>query len=130
MDPHNAPPNPAVIGRRRESRLRVRLPARLITLEGTVTALMADISEHGAHLCGDLPAVRRGADVVLQWAGGEAFGAVVWIGQRQWGVQFHDPLSTEEIRKARTIDAREGIRDAREDVRQTARAFVQGRARL
>lgn len=118
------------IGRRREGRLRVRLGARLIGLDGTGRAVLADISSHGARLIGEAPFLRQGAEVVLQWCGLEAFGQVVWQEAGQCGVSFYDPVPQAELFATREVDNRERLPSDNESVRRVARAFVQGRTRI
>jgi hypothetical protein len=125
-----APATGCTTGRRREARLRVRLAARYISLDGSRNTILADISEHGARMHGPLPGGRPGAEVILQWPGGELFGTVVWIAPDQWGMAFYDPLTPAEIQRARLIDERHRLPDDRERVRQSAQAFVQGKVRL
>lgn len=79
-------------GRRRHSRLRVCLPARLITLDGTLPATLLDLSVRGARLGIAAPELRPGAQAVLTWAGFEAFCAVAWTRGAQCGLDFELPL--------------------------------------
>ncbi|MEO5706475.1 MAG: PilZ domain-containing protein [Alteraurantiacibacter sp.] len=88
-----AAPIPATIHRRRDSRLRIRLsiPAQVLTLDGQRSASLLDLSQSGAHLGVKSP-MRRGQDVMLWWLGFEAFGRVVWASDNEVGVEFHEPL--------------------------------------
>jgi len=120
----------ASIGRRREARLRVQLGARLITLDGTASAVMADISGTGARLhAAGLP-LRPGEEAVLQWCGREAFGVVVWAEGGQCGMCFYDQIAGPDLAEIRRINDRRGEPTAAEAVRDAARAFVQGQVRL
>lgn len=80
------------IGRRRDSRLRVGVPAQLITLHGQFTASLCDLSQSGAHIRakGDL---FRGEDAVLLWLGFEAFGKIVWASNGEGGLEFDEMLA-------------------------------------
>ena len=74
------------IGRRRDARLRLGVPAQLITLHGQYSASLCDLSQSGAHVRakGDL---FRGEDAVLQWLGFEAFGKLVWAANGEGGLE-------------------------------------------
>jgi len=80
-----------IIGRRRDSRLRVGVPAQIITLHGQFTASLADLSQSGAHIRtrGELV---RGEELVVTWLGFEAFGTVVWAAPGEVGLEFDEPL--------------------------------------
>lgn len=80
-----------MIGRRRDSRLRVGVPAQIITLHGQFSASLADLSQSGAHIRtrGDLV---RGEELVVTWLGFEAFGSVVWAVAGEAGLEFDEPL--------------------------------------
>ena len=80
-----------VIGRRRDSRLRVGVPAQIITLHSQFTASLADLSQSGAHVrtAGKLT---RGEELVITWLGFEAFGTVVWAALGEAGLEFDEPL--------------------------------------
>jgi len=118
------------IGRRREARLRVALNGRVISLDGSVATVLADISEHGARMAIGGERLRPGAEAVLQWDGGEAFGVVVWCAREQCGLRFYDPLPPETITALRRVDDARRAGRSGDEVRAAARAFVQGRAPL
>lgn len=81
-----------MIGRRRNSRLRLGVPAQLITLHGQFTASLADLSQSGAHLRSRGELV-RGEELVVTWLGFEAFGTVVWAVNGEAGLEFDEPLA-------------------------------------
>jgi hypothetical protein len=120
----------ATIGRRQEARLRVRLDARLITLDGSCRAVLADISTHGARIATGTCTLRAGQEAVLNWNRGEAFGMVVWSADGQCGLRFYDPLDQRTVLAARQLDEHSHLPDDRELVRRSAQSFVQGRGRL
>lgn len=80
------------IGRRRDARLRLGVPAQLITLHGQFSANLCDLSQSGAHVRakGDL---FRGEDAVLLWLGFEAFGKIVWVDNGEGGLEFDEMLA-------------------------------------
>ncbi len=81
-----------IVGRRRDSRLRLSVPAQLITLSGQFNASLCDLSQSGAHLQsrGQLSC---GEDAVLTWLGFEAFGRIVWAGEGEAGMEFDELLA-------------------------------------
>ena len=82
---------PLHIGRRRDSRLRVTVPARLITLTGHHKVALRDISQTGAKL--SVPEqVRAGDDGVLEWLDFETFGSIIWTGGGFAGIAFDEEL--------------------------------------
>lgn len=80
-----------MIGRRRDSRLRVGVPAQLITLHGQTTASLADLSQSGAHIRSKGKLV-RGDQAVVTWLGFEAFGTIVWAASGEGGLEFDELL--------------------------------------
>ena len=110
-------------GRRRHSRLRVCLPARLITLDGTLTVTLLDLSFRGAKVVGNAPSLKRGASAVLTWGAFEAFCPLAWIDGDLCGPDFDAPL------KPRVLIATRDLADAspRVDARRVAaRDWVSG----
>lgn len=81
-----------MVGRRRDSRLRLGVPAQLITLTGQCGASLCDLSQSGAHLRANGTLV-RGEDAVLSWLGFEAFGQIVWAGDGEAGMEFDELLT-------------------------------------
>ena len=61
------------IGRRGRNRLRARLSAKIVTLEGTRNTVLLDLSQTGARFRASDGMV-SGQQAVLSWAGFEAFG--------------------------------------------------------
>lgn len=106
-------------GRRRHSRLRVCLPARLITLDGTLAATLLDLSFRGAKVALGRCDLRCGDNAVLTWSTFEAFCTVAWVKDDACGLDFDVPLrpnlliATRDLADAtRKVDAR---RTAAED---------------
>jgi hypothetical protein len=97
---------PLHVGRRRDSRLRLSMPARLITLAGTHKVSLRDISQTGAKLV--IPEeIHEGNDGVLEWLKFEAFGTIVWAHDEQAGMVFDEPLPAEVLLATRqTFDSR------------------------
>ncbi|MBC2667362.1 PilZ domain-containing protein [Novosphingobium flavum] len=116
----------AMIGRRRDARLRVRLEARLITLDGTARAVLADVSSGGARVIGRNFALRERQEAVLQWGDREAFGVIIWHDAHQCGLSFFDPLDQRAIMATRRLDERSRLPGDHELLRRSAQTFVQG----
>ena len=79
-------------GRRRHSRLRLCLPARLITLDGTLPATLLDLSFRGAKVLASFAGLRPGSNAVLTWCEFEAFCKVAWLKDDLFGLDFDVPL--------------------------------------
>lgn len=90
-------------GRRRHSRLRVHLPARLITLHGTLSATLLDVSFRGAKIALGQEDLRPGASAVLTWAGFEAFCTIAWARSGLCGLDFDTPLKPRELIATRDL---------------------------
>jgi hypothetical protein len=117
----------ASAGRRRHSRLRVHLPARLITLEGTLHATLLDLSFRGGKVVLATDILRRGASAVLSWGSFEAFCTVAWTRGQSCGLDFETPL------KPQVLIATRELADATPRVdsnRVAARSWVTGGLRL
>jgi hypothetical protein len=118
-------------GRRGRSRLRTSLPARLITLIDNHPVVLLNISLTGARVMlreNILPPPAVGAQVVLQWDSGEAFGNVLRIARGDIGIAFDEPVSPEMLVATRELHddlARRGGLISL--LREEARIFVQGR---
>tara|TARA_A100001391_G_scaffold130111_2_gene89368 strand:+ start:12132 stop:12515 length:384 start_codon:yes stop_codon:yes gene_type:complete len=96
---------PLNVGRRHDSRLRLSVPGRLITLTGTHKVSLRDISLTGAKLI--VPNdIQQGHDGVLEWLDFEAFGKIVWLHDQQAGMAFDDPLPVKDLLATReTFDS-------------------------
>lgn len=116
-------------GKRLANRLRTRLPARLITLDGERRVVLQDLSCTGAGIIRpDLP--RDCGQAVLQWYGYEAFGTIRWLTGRHCGIEFDTPIPEAWVIATRSHDARERLPDERELSRRRARDWVAGVVRI
>lgn len=117
------------IGRRGESRLRVRLPARLISLGATDNVILNDLSVNGARVSIN-KRLSRGERVILQWGKFEAFGQVGWVSSTHCGLVLIDPLPPSVLTRTRELS--DDFAHQRSDMieRQAAQAFVRGVIRL
>lgn len=109
-------------GRRRHSRLRAQLPARLMTLTDTYQGMLFDLSFYGARVALE-GHIRPGSEAVLCWAGFEVFANVAWCADGFCGLEFEEPLAGQVLIATRDLfDASPRI----DQTRQAARTFVQG----
>lgn len=95
-------------GKRKAGRLRLRLPAQAISHRGTVRVVLCDLSEGGAKVFTGAELV-CGRDLVLQWDGREAFGAIIWQRDGFYGIQFDEPMSGPALVEIRHLQDRQGM---------------------
>lgn len=108
------------IGRRRDSRLRLQIPARLETIHGTSRVMLIDLSQSGGQIMTD-EKLLCGQDAVLCWQQFEAFGQIIWSTPTQAGLEFVELLLPATViatrdqadRDTRKLDKREAIDAAR-----------------
>ena len=124
-DMSNSPPRLSRTGRRSQSRLRVRLPARLTTVSEIQNAMLLDLNMYGAKLALNHP-VKIGAEAVVEWSEFEAFGLVNWVRGSQCGLEFIDPIPAKVLIATRDIDDVEHVHRDSDLVRKVARSFVSG----
>jgi hypothetical protein len=119
----------STIGKRAESRLRVRLPARLEALDFNLSTILCDLSRYGARIeHAGMPL--KCCDVVLKWHDFEAFGRIMWSHSGETGIGFYDPVHQNWLIATRDLDGREHIKDNRESVRRHAQEWVKGQSRI
>jgi len=113
--------------RRRDARLRIRqgLPALLVTLDGQVSATLLDLSQSGMQLYSAHP-LRRGHDLIIWWLGFEAFGEVVWTGESEAGVEFHELLPPVVLLHTRDQIDQGQARNSTQSAYDHARAWYHG----
>lgn len=94
-----------VTGRRCASRLRLMVPASLVTLDGRWKVHLADISQTGARFRLDEGRpISPGSEALISWLGREAFGDVVWCAGGYAGMVFEEQLPLDVL-----LDTREKI---------------------
>ena len=89
----------STFGRRRSPRLRLGMPARLVTLEGSFPVVLENRSEGGAKIT--LPAAAEFTVCVLRWMDYHGFADVVWREDLAVGLQFDQPISLEMLEATR-----------------------------
>ena len=120
---------PSTLGRRSRSRLRLRVPGHVLTTAGRQNAVLADISLEGAHLVvTQTPKV--GNDCFLSWDGHEHFATIVWARGQECGVAFEEPLSKQDLDRARSLADTSFSEILEQGSRASARAWVAGTAKL
>jgi hypothetical protein len=130
MGPRNVETTQPLLGRRRESRLRAKLQARLIGRDGTTRVMLADLSRRGARVDAPALAIRPGQDAVLEWDRFEAFGTVVWNDGAQIGLNFEEPLPSQILIVSRALEDARMLPAETQVLRDAARLFVQGRRKV
>ncbi|WP_191229163.1 PilZ domain-containing protein [Aurantiacibacter xanthus] len=116
---------PLNAGRRRDSRLRLSVPGRLITLTDTHKISLRDISQSGAKLV--LPEqVQQGEDGVLEWLDFEAFGTIVWTHKGLAGMAFDEPLPTAVLLATREKFDSRAFKSHEEEAREQAADWYLG----
>jgi hypothetical protein len=79
------------IGRRSHGRLRLYLPAQMVTIHGRQHVQLQNLSRGGLKVCWSDP-VRVGSWVVIVWTHYELFGSVIWSQNLCGGVELEVPL--------------------------------------
>jgi hypothetical protein len=113
------------IGRRRDSRLKATLDARLVTVSGSHTLLICDLSMSGARLSSK-HRLRQGAQAVLSWLDFEAFGAIVWTNDGVSGMEFDQLLDPSVLIATRNLVDFGLVPTDESHARQQARAWSEG----
>lgn len=116
-------------GKRGQARLRVRLPAKLITLDGEFRLVLCDLSTGGARV-GKTGLMLSGGQAVLLWDRFEAFCTIAWCRSGLVGVRFEDPIPKEWIIATRELDSMARLPDEQELRRLEAREWVMGQVRI
>ncbi len=122
-DLQHAGPRPT--GRRRDSRLRLAIPARLETIHGTYPAALLDLSQSGAHIRVDEP-LGKGVDAILFWLQFEAFAGVVWSTPTHAGLEFDELIAPAVLLDTRDLAERNTRDEDRRDAFEAARAWYHG----
>jgi hypothetical protein len=107
--------------RRGKARLRVGIPADLLTVHGRSRVTLLDLSETGARLRYHGHAI---GDGVLEWLAYEAFGAVVRCAGDEIGLRFDEPIAQDCV-----LDTREllpSLLQGEDEVTSFAREWVGG----
>ena len=91
---------PTPVGRREAARLRLSIPARLVTLYDTRRCILVNLSRTGAQVGLQSP-LKHSEGVFLQVAGIDQFGSIVRRIVRQNGgingLEFESPLTDDQV---------------------------------
>lgn len=116
------PPLPR--GRRGHPRLRLQLPAQLITLDGRGPAIVENVSATGAGIRTRM-ALRPGASCILRLPGLELLADIAWCAGDRCGMMLERELSQQELLAMRNFDPRVLPTD-QDTSKDWARNFVNG----
>jgi len=109
--------------RRAYARLRLGVPARLLTLDGQQWVTLVDLSQSGARVV--LDASGRISGGLLRWLGFEAFGDPAWQVGDELALHFDEPIEPAwlfETRRRAPVEL-----DYELNARRAADDFVSGR---
>lgn len=120
----SADTTPLVRGQRGHARVRIGVPARLVTMNGTSSCVLIDVSQSGARVCAAEPP-RVGATVIVERISPELFGTVEWQRGDKFGVRFDTMLTLDDVVQLRQLGDLEPQR-ARTDLYAHARRWVTG----
>ncbi|MEM1196976.1 MAG: PilZ domain-containing protein [Pseudomonadota bacterium] len=112
------------VGRRRAARLRLSIPARLITVSETRRCVLLDVSRNGAQI-GLRKPLEEGEAGLLQFSRFETFGCAVHQDRGLNGLEFDVELSDADVLEIRGY-AENYAADKRADLMNEARAWVMG----
>ncbi|MEO0590225.1 MAG: PilZ domain-containing protein [Pseudomonadota bacterium] len=112
------------VGRRAAPRLRLSIPARLVTISETRRCVLLDVSRNGAQISLPKP-LGVGEAGFLRFANTEVFVSVIRDGTGLNGVEFDVPLTDKDVLAIRHY-AEVYQSDERNALREEARAWVMG----
>jgi hypothetical protein len=108
--------------RRRKARLRVGIPATLVTLDGRQDISLVDLSETGARV--KVENAETIGNGVLHWLGFEAFGSIVWRRGQTVGIHFDSPIDSDWVLTTREWLPK--LPSSKEELKRFARDWVNG----
>ena len=112
------------VGRRVAPRLRLSIPARLVTTTGIRSCILIDISRSGAQISLAKP-LPEGEAGLLRFAHFEVFACIIRTGPGLNGVEFDYALSNEDVLATRQF-AEDYDAGNRAELMAEARAWVTG----
>ena len=114
------------VGRRSAARLRLSIPARLVTVCETRRCVLLNVSRTGAQI-GLAKPLAVGDAGFLRFAGLEVFGSVIRAGKGLNGLEFDQEMTDEDVLATREYAERYEA-DERRALMEEARAWVTGSA--
>jgi hypothetical protein len=112
------------IPRRAHPRLRLGIPARLLTLDGQQWVTLVDLSQNGARVVLERPHTINGGGL-LRWLGYEAFGDAAWQRGEELALHFEERIDLAWLIETRQRAPTE--LDHNLHTRRAAKEFVVGR---
>jgi hypothetical protein len=119
---------PIEAGRRSHSRLRVRLPARLMTTSAARDVFLFDLGQFGARLR-ITESIAVGTEAILFWGSYEAFGVIAWIRGGYCGMSFDEELPAKILIATRDLDDVAHLNRADDMDRRAAQIWTEGGSR-
>lgn len=114
-----------ITGRRDTPRLKLQIPAQVMTLSGPEPVLLLDLSQTGARIaCRAKPAFKRG---VLHWMNFECYGEVVWVKEQICALRFDPEIDLDVVLATRT-DAPDEWQRQSDNIIEAARHWASGSA--
>lgn len=113
LKPSRMRPPPAITDhypKRTESRARVAMEAKVVTVSGRATGFVLNVSCHGAMVQTAEPP-SQGSSVVLKCGPLDELGKVAWVEQGRIGIEFDEPVSEDLVVELRQL-ADETIKNA------------------
>lgn len=112
-----------ITGRRDTPRLKLQIPAEVVTMSGPEPVLLLDLSQTGARIaCRAKPAFKRG---ILHWMEFEFYGEVVWADKQLCALRFDPELELDVVLTTRAQAPAEWRR-LTENVVEAARYWAAG----
>jgi hypothetical protein len=124
----SSPDSASACGRRAAARLRLSIPARMLTIHGIHDCILLDLSRTGARIALTMP-LQVGADGFLKVGPVEAFGQTVrrdgGCGGGINGIKFDEPLAQTDVLAVRHHAETFRVRE-RDSLRDQVRRWVTG----
>ena len=112
------------VGRRAAARLRLSLPATLVTIYETRRCIVSNLSETGAQIGVENP-LALGDSAFLQCAGLDQFATIVRVNKGVNALHFEVPLTHDQVLAVRSV-AENFAEIERRGFRQIARDWITG----
>lgn len=108
--------------RRGDARLRLGIPATLVTVHGHKAVTLINLSQTGARVRLASPLPVSGG--ILKWIDFQVFGSTTWQNGRELGISFEDPIDPDWLVATRALLPLLG--DAKREARRFAQNWASG----